>query len=96
MAKTIQRFNKTGSTQNRTRHARPKKLSARAQRHIQGLCLGNRRIDASIAAELEGVGGGGGGQPVRPYTASNWSTCLSSQKENSSKDDAQESLQTVC
>ncbi len=31
VAKTIQRFNRTGSTQNRPRHGRPKKLSARAQ-----------------------------------------------------------------
>ena len=31
-----------------------------------------------------------------PYTASNWSAWLSSQKEASSKDDAQESPQTVC
>ncbi len=31
-----------------------------------------------------------------PHTASNWSAWLSSQKEASSKDDAQESLQTVC
>ncbi len=30
VAKTIQRFNRTGSTQNRPRHGRPKKLSARA------------------------------------------------------------------
>ncbi len=61
MAKTIQRFNRTGSTQNRPRHGRPKKLSARAQRNIQRLCLGNRRMNAaSIAAEVEGVGG----QPV--------------------------------
>ncbi len=44
VAKTIQRFNRTGSTQNRPRQGRPKKLSARAQRHIQRLCLGNRRI----------------------------------------------------
>ncbi len=29
VAKTIQRFNRTGSTQNRPRHGRPKKLSAR-------------------------------------------------------------------
>ncbi len=34
VAKTIQRFNRTGFTQNRPRHGRPKKLSARAQRHI--------------------------------------------------------------
>ncbi len=73
VAKTIQRFNRTGSTQNRPRHDRPKKLSARAQRHIQRLCLGNRRIDASIAAEFEGVGGSL--SVLRPYTASNWSTC---------------------
>ncbi len=44
VAKTIQRFNRTGSTQNRPRHDRPKKLSARAQHHIQRLCLGNRRM----------------------------------------------------
>ncbi len=42
VAKTIQRINRTGSTQNRPRQCRPKKLSARAQRHIQRLCLGNR------------------------------------------------------
>ncbi len=71
-------------------------LSAHAQCHIQRLCLGNRRMSAaSIAAEVEGVGG----QPVSahtPHTASNWSARLSSQKDASSKDDAQESLQTVC
>ncbi len=61
VAKTIQQFNRTGSTQNRPRHGRPKKLSARAQHHIQRLCLGNRRMSAaSIAAEVEAVGG----QPV--------------------------------
>lgn len=65
VAKTIQRFNRTGSTQNRPRHGRPKKLSARAQRHIQRLSLGNRRMSAaSIAAEVEGVGG----QPVSAQT----------------------------
>ncbi len=50
VAKTIQWFNRTGSTQNRPCHGRPKKLSARAQHHIQRLCLGNRRIAASITA----------------------------------------------
>ncbi len=51
-------FNRTGSTQNRPRHGRPKKLSAHAQRHIQRLCLGNRHMSAaSIAAEVEGVAG---------------------------------------
>ncbi len=65
VAKTIQQFNRAGSTQNRPRHGRPKKLSARAQRHIQRLCLGNRRMNAaSIAAEVEGVGG----QPVSAQT----------------------------
>ncbi len=57
----LQWFNRTGSTQNRPRHDRPNKLSARAQSHIQRLCLGNRCMSAaSIAAEVEGVGG----QPV--------------------------------
>ncbi len=56
VAKTIQWFNRTGSTQKRSRHGRPEKLSARAQRHIQRLCLGNRCMSAaSIAAEVEGV-----------------------------------------
>ncbi len=65
MAKTIQRFNRTGSTQNRPGLARPKKLSARAQRHIQRLCLGNRRMSAaSITADVEGVGV----QPVSAQT----------------------------
>ncbi len=41
VAKTIQQFNRTGSTQNRPHHGRPKKLSACAQRHIQRLCLEN-------------------------------------------------------
>ncbi len=65
IAKTIQRFTRTGSTQNRHRHGRLKKLSACAQRHIQRLCLGNRRMSAaSIAAEVKGVGG----QPVSAQT----------------------------
>ncbi len=95
MAKTIQRFNRTGSAQNRPRHGRPKKLSARAQRHIQRLCLGNRHMSAaSIAAEV----GGSACQcsDHTPHTASNLSAWLLSQKEASSKDDAQESPQTVC
>ncbi len=78
VVKTIQRFNRTGSTQNRPRHGRPKKLSARAQRHIQRLCLGNRRMSA---AEVEGGMGGGGGSACQcsdhtPHTASNWSALL--------------------
>ncbi len=66
VAKTKQRFNRTGSTQNRPRHGRPKKLSARAQRHIQRLCLGIRRMSAAnIAAEVEGVSL----SVLRPYAA---------------------------
>ncbi len=62
VAKTKQRFNRTGSTQNRLHHGQPKKLSARAQRHIQRLCLGNRRMNAAIiSAEVEG-------QPVSAQT----------------------------
>ncbi len=54
VAKTIQRFNRTGSTQNRSRHGQPKKLSACAPCRIQRLCLENRRISAaSIAAEVD-------------------------------------------
>ncbi len=65
VAKTIQRFNRTGSTRNRPRHGQATKLSARAQRHIQRLCLRNRRMSAaSIAADVEGVGG----QPVSAQT----------------------------
>ncbi len=94
VAKTIQRFNRTGSTQNRPHHDRPKKLSARDQHHIQRLCLGNRHMSAaSIAAEVEEAGGSACQCLDHTlYTASNWS----SQKEASSKDDAQESPQTVC
>ncbi|CAI9607463.1 unnamed protein product [Staurois parvus] len=97
VAKTIQQFNRTGSTQNRPCHGWPKKLNARAQRHIQRLSLGNRRMSAArIAAEVEGVGGSACQcLDHTPHTASNWSAWLSSQKEASSKDDAQESLQTV-
>ncbi len=58
MAKTIQRFNRTGSTQNRPRHGRPKKLSARAQHHIERLGMGG-----SACQCLDHM----------PHTASNWS-----------------------
>ncbi|CAH2295692.1 extracellular calcium-sensing receptor-like [Pelobates cultripes] len=65
VGKTIQRFHRTGSTQNRPHHGRPKKLSARAQRHIQRLSFRNRHMSAaSIAAEVEGVGR----QPVSAHT----------------------------
>ena len=46
---------------------------------------------ARIAAELEGMGGSACQcLDHTPHTASNWSAWLSSQKEASSKDDAQE------
>lgn len=65
VAKIIQHFKRAGSTQNRPRVGRPKKLSARAQRHIQMLSLKDRRRSAvSIAAEIEEVGG----QPVSAQT----------------------------
>ncbi len=74
VAKTIQRFNRTGSTQNMPRHGRPKKLSAHAQRHIQRLCLGNRRMSAaSIAAEVEGLGGGVSLSVLRHWAATDFS-----------------------
>ena len=57
VAKTIQRFKRTNSIHNRPRHGRPKKLSARDERHIQRLSLDDRRRSAaSIAAEVKGVG----------------------------------------
>ncbi len=66
VAKTIQRFNRTGSTLDRPR--RPKKLRTRGQRHIQRLCLGNRCMSAaSIDAEVEGVGVSL--SVLRPYAA---------------------------
>ena len=66
MAKIIQRFKRVGSTQNRPRVGRPKKLSARAERHIQMLSLKDRRRSAvSIAAEIEEVKGD---QPVSAQT----------------------------
>ncbi len=52
---------------------------------------------ASIAAEVEGVGGSACQcSDHTPHTVSNLSAWLSSQKEASSKDDAQESPHTVC
>ena len=65
VAKIIQRFKRAGSTQNRPRVGRPKKLSARAERHIQMLSLKDRRgSPVSIAAEIEEVWG----QPVSAQT----------------------------
>ena len=57
VAKIIQRFKRAGSTQNRPRVCRQKKLSARAERHIQMLSLKDRRrTPVSIAAQIEEVG----------------------------------------
>ena len=65
VAKIIQRFKRAGSTQNRPRVGRPKKLSACAERHIQMLSLKDRcRSPVSIATEIEEVGG----QPVSAQT----------------------------
>ena len=62
VAKIIRRFKSAGSTQNRPRVGRPKKLSARAERYTQMLSLKDRRRSAvSIAAEIEEVEGG---QPI--------------------------------
>ena len=58
VAKIIQHFKRTGSTQNRPRVGRPKKLSTRAEHHIQMLSLKDRRRRAvSIAVEIEEVAG---------------------------------------
>ena len=57
VAKIIQRFKRAESAQNRPRVGRPKKLSARAERHIQILSLKDWRKSAvSIAADIEEVG----------------------------------------
>ena len=50
VVKTIQRFNRRGSTQNRPRHGQPKNLSSRAHCRIQRLALGNRYMSASSIA----------------------------------------------
>ena len=65
VAKIIQRFKRAGSTQNRSRVGRPKKLSSRAKRHIQMLSLKDQRRSAvSIVTEIEEVVG----QPVSAQT----------------------------
>lgn len=69
-AKTIQSFNRVGSTKNWAHHGRPKKLGAHAQRHIQMFSLWNRHLSAaSIATKIEGVGGQSvSAQTLRPFT----------------------------
>ena len=56
VAKIIQRFKRVGFTQNRPRVGRPKKLSARAERHIQMLSLKDRyRIISFMAVFLREI-----------------------------------------
>ncbi len=63
MAKTIQWFNRNKFHSEQASPWSTKEVgSARAQRHIQRLCLGNRRMSAaSIAQRLKGWGWGGTG-----------------------------------
>ncbi len=75
VAKTIQRFNRTRFTQNRPRHGRPKKLSARVQRHIRG-CVWE--IDLWVLPALLQEAEGVGGQPVSAQTKRMSLVCLSS------------------
>ena len=57
--KIIQRFKRAGSTYNRPRVGRPKKLSTHTERHIQIFSLKDRRRSpVSIPAEIKEVGGG--------------------------------------
>ena len=65
VAKIIRRFKRAGSTQNRPRVGRPKKLITHAECYIQMLSLKDQRRSAvSIAAEIEEVGS----QPVSAQT----------------------------
>ena len=97
VSKIILRFISAGSTQNRLRVGRPKKLSARAERYIQMLSLKDWRGSAvSIAAEIEEVRG----QPVSAHAICRTLHQIgvyrtSPQEEASSENDTQESLQTV-
>ena len=95
VAKIIQHFKRAGSTQNMPRVGRPKKLSARAERHIQMLSLKDRRRSlVSISAEIEEVGVSL--LVLRLYAALYMRAWLSPQEEASSENDTEESLQTVC
>ena len=58
MARIIQRFFKTGSTRNRPRQGRSKKLNPRAGRQVQRFASQNRRRSAAgIAAEIADMRG---------------------------------------
>ena len=97
VAKIIQRFKRAGSTQNKPRVGRSKKLSARAEHHIQMLSLTDwRRSAVSIAAEIEEVGVSL--LMLRPYAALYIKlVCMAViPGEAFSEDDTQECPQTVC
>ncbi len=68
VTKTIQRFNRTGSTQNRPRHGRPK-LSARAQRHIQRRHIQKWTYECCQHCCRCWRGGGVSLSVLRPYAA---------------------------
>ena len=58
VARIIQRFSKTGSTGNRPRQGRSKKLNPRYRRQVQRLASQNRRRSAAgIAVEIADMGG---------------------------------------
>ena len=94
VAKIIQHFKRAESSQNRPRVGRQKKLSACAEHHIQMLSLKDRhRNPVSIPAEVEEVRG----QPVSAQTIRRTLHQISVHGcHQSSEDDTQESLQTVC
>ncbi len=93
----IQRFSKTGLTQNRPRKGRSKKLSHCAVRQVQKLASKNRCMSAaSIALEVAEVEGQCQCSDHTPHTATSRFVWPSSQKEDSSEAGSQKSLQTVC
>ncbi len=66
VAKTIQRFNRTGSTQNRPRHGRPKKVEVHVLSVISRGCVWE--IDVWVLPALLQRLKGWGGQPVSAQT----------------------------
>ncbi len=97
VARVIQRFSKTGSTRNRPRKGRSKKLSPRAVCQVQKLASKNRCMSAASitleVAELEGQLVSA--QTIRHTLQEIRFTWPSSQKEASSEAGSQESPQTV-
>ncbi len=76
IARPYKRFNRTGSTSEQASQWSTKRSWVHVlQRHIQRLCLGNRRMSAaSIAVEVEGMGG-------QPVCANNLSINVGKTKE---------------